>query len=546
MRERPPWTTCPRNRSGASPSLPQLTSCQWNPCMINIIDTPGHVDFTIEVERSLRVLDGAVGVFCGVSGVEPQSETVWRQSESYHVPKLAFVNKMDRLGANFEAVVDSIRTKLGANPVPVQYPDGEGADFRGVFDLVGDEEAGLRPGEQRRGVCVPGSFPGKRPSSLGPWREKLIEAAAEEDEEILDLYLGGEEVPAGPVAGRPAHGHPGPADRAGTGWFRPEERRRAARPGRGLPLPAESPGSAPGHGDRSQDRGKGRLCGVSQGAPVRPGLQGGHGFRAQARHDAHLFGQPERRGVRFQHHPGPGRTRGPSFPASCRAQGKGGDGFCRGYGRGCGHEVRPDRRHPVPSGPPDPAGADRGLQAGDIAGNRTKEFRGSPTSSTRCWRSTSWRTRPWSSSATRTRTRSSSPAWASCTWRSSWSGSNASTSWSRARASRRWSTRKRSRPRGVGEAQLRPGIGRGAAFWRRPRVRGAARQGKGTGHRLRGGPGRLARLLAGGRGGRPLRRVCRAAWSGAIPSRTCGSACSTWSAASTPAPWATAWLRPWP
>ena len=172
-----------------------VTSCQWNPCLINIIDTPGHVDFTIEVERSLRVLDGAVGVFCGVSGVEPQSETVWRQSESYHVPKLAFVNKMDRLGADFEAVVDSIRTKLGANTVPVQYPDGEGADFRGVFDLV--EMKKLVFDQASSGVeYASHELSGEEADLLSPWREKLIETAADEDEEILDLYLGGEEVPA--------------------------------------------------------------------------------------------------------------------------------------------------------------------------------------------------------------------------------------------------------------------------------------------------------------------------------------------------------------
>ena len=172
-----------------------VTSCQWSPCLINIIDTPGHVDFTIEVERSLRVLDGAVGVFCGVSGVEPQSETVWRQSESYHVPKLAFVNKMDRLGADFEAVVDSIRTKLGANTVPVQYPDGEGADFRGVFDLV--EMKKLVFDQASSGVeYASQELSGEEADLLSPWREKLIETAADEDEEILDLYLGGEEVPA--------------------------------------------------------------------------------------------------------------------------------------------------------------------------------------------------------------------------------------------------------------------------------------------------------------------------------------------------------------
>ncbi|OIQ48764.1 Elongation factor G [Pseudodesulfovibrio hydrargyri] len=171
-----------------------VTSCQWDPCMINIIDTPGHVDFTIEVERSLRVLDGAVGVFCGVSGVEPQSETVWRQSESYHVPKLAFVNKMDRLGADFEGVLDDMVRKLRANPVAVQYPDGEGQEFSGVFDLATMERLEFDQG-------VSGAAYTRTPVSeeqaamLSPWREKLIEVAAEEDETILDLYLSGEDVP---------------------------------------------------------------------------------------------------------------------------------------------------------------------------------------------------------------------------------------------------------------------------------------------------------------------------------------------------------------
>ena len=172
-----------------------VTSCQWDPCMINIIDTPGHVDFTIEVERSLRVLDGAVGVFCGVSGVEPQSETVWRQSESYSVPKLAFVNKMDRLGANFEGVLDSMVRKLRANPVAVQYPDGEGQEFSGVFDLVTMER--LEFDQSTNGVEYSRrAVTGEEADRLSAWREKLIEAAAEEDEEILDLYLSGEDVPA--------------------------------------------------------------------------------------------------------------------------------------------------------------------------------------------------------------------------------------------------------------------------------------------------------------------------------------------------------------
>src|SRR5438876_6777158 len=112
------------------------TTCIWRDHRVNIIDTPGHVDFTIEVERSLRVLDGAVAVFCGVGGVEPQSETVWRQADRYEVPRLAFVNKMDRVGADFDRVVRQIRERLRANPVVLQLPLGSEEAFRGVIDVV--------------------------------------------------------------------------------------------------------------------------------------------------------------------------------------------------------------------------------------------------------------------------------------------------------------------------------------------------------------------------------------------------------------------------
>ncbi len=175
-----------------------VTSCLWEPCLINIIDTPGHVDFTIEVERSLRVLDGAVGVFCGVSGVEPQSETVWRQSEAYAVPKLVFVNKMDRPGANFQAVVESIRTKLGANPVPIQYPNGEGDEFEGVFDLIAMKRLAFDQ-STNGGEYTTYDLTDEEAGRLDVWREKLIEAASEEDEEILDAYLAGDEVPAAQI-----------------------------------------------------------------------------------------------------------------------------------------------------------------------------------------------------------------------------------------------------------------------------------------------------------------------------------------------------------
>jgi len=155
---------------------------------INIIDTPGHVDFTIEVERSLRVLDGAVAVFCSVGGVEPQSETVWRQANNYGVPRLAFVNKMDRTGADFFRVVRQIRERLGGNPVPLQIPIGAEDSFSGVVDLV-----------RMRAIAWDDSTQGTRyveqtvPETLLPlaqeWRDKLVEAAAEGDEALLDKYL---------------------------------------------------------------------------------------------------------------------------------------------------------------------------------------------------------------------------------------------------------------------------------------------------------------------------------------------------------------------
>jgi elongation factor G len=112
------------------------TTCHWKGHRINIIDTPGHVDFTVEVERSLRVLDGAVAVFCSVGGVEPQSETVWRQADKYHVPRLAYINKMDRVGADFQRGLDMIAERLGANPVAIQWPIGSEDTFRGIVDLV--------------------------------------------------------------------------------------------------------------------------------------------------------------------------------------------------------------------------------------------------------------------------------------------------------------------------------------------------------------------------------------------------------------------------
>jgi elongation factor G len=164
------------------------TTCFWREHRVNIIDTPGHVDFTAEVERSLRVLDGAVAIFCAVGGVEPQSETVWRQADRYRVPRVAFVNKMDRVGARFAGVVDQIRDKLKSNPIPIQVPLGREESFAGVIDLVRlkayrylDESLGAEYREEE--------IPEEYRAEVEESREHLLEAVAETSEELLDQYL---------------------------------------------------------------------------------------------------------------------------------------------------------------------------------------------------------------------------------------------------------------------------------------------------------------------------------------------------------------------
>jgi elongation factor G len=171
------------------------TTCEWDGHRINIIDTPGHVDFTIEVERSLRVLDGAVAVFCGVGGVEPQSETVWRQADKYRVPRIAFVNKMDRVGADFGNVVEMMTDRLGANALPIQLPIGAEEDFEGVVDVVkgkalywDDESLGAKFREEE--------IPEAMRAQCAEARERVVEAAADFDDELMRRYLDGEEITA--------------------------------------------------------------------------------------------------------------------------------------------------------------------------------------------------------------------------------------------------------------------------------------------------------------------------------------------------------------
>ncbi|AOO64274.1 elongation factor G [Sulfurospirillum halorespirans] len=182
------------------------TTCSWKDHQINIIDTPGHVDFTIEVERSMRVLDGAVAVFCAVGGVQPQSETVWRQANRYKVPRMVFVNKMDRVGADFYNVEAQIKNRLKANPVPIQIPIGAEENFKGVIDLVEmkalvwDDDAAM--GSNYQVVEIPADLMDKATE----YRERMVEAVSETSDELMEKYLGGEvltnvEIKAGIKAG---------------------------------------------------------------------------------------------------------------------------------------------------------------------------------------------------------------------------------------------------------------------------------------------------------------------------------------------------------
>ena len=171
------------------------TTCYWKDHRINIIDTPGHVDFTIEVERSLRVLDGAVAVFDSVAGVEPQSETVWRQADKYKVPRIAFMNKMDRAGADFFMSVQSMVDRLGANPVPIQIPMGAEEKFRGPIDLV-EMKAVYFDDETIGAKYVEGAIPDDMMPAARQYREKMIEALSDVDENIMEKFLGAEEISA--------------------------------------------------------------------------------------------------------------------------------------------------------------------------------------------------------------------------------------------------------------------------------------------------------------------------------------------------------------
>ncbi len=186
------WMVQEQNRGITITSA--ATSCFWNDTQINIIDTPGHVDFTAEVERSLRVLDGAVAIFCAVGGVEPQSETVWRQANSYEIPRIAYVNKMDRIGADFAGVLDEMREKLAANPVAIQIPIGRENTFEAVIDLRTMEE--IHWSQEKQGADVTRHpIRAEMQDEAAEWREKLLDQLSHHSDEMTELFLEGDGIP---------------------------------------------------------------------------------------------------------------------------------------------------------------------------------------------------------------------------------------------------------------------------------------------------------------------------------------------------------------
>ena len=212
------------------------TTCDWRDMRINIIDTPGHVDFTVEVERSLRVLDGAIALFCSVGGVEPQSETVWRQADKYGIPRIGYINKMDRIGADFFRGVEMMIERLGARPVPLQVPIGREADFQGVVDLVTMQAMVWTDelGTAWETVAIPDDLV----ELADDYRHRLIEAVADHSDAVTVAYLEGREIDADELRCRHPQGHPRHLHHPGAVRLELQEQGCPAAARRGRRLPA--------------------------------------------------------------------------------------------------------------------------------------------------------------------------------------------------------------------------------------------------------------------------------------------------------------------
>ena len=269
------------------------TTCEWDDHRINIIDTPGHVDFTVEVERSLRVLDGAVALFDSVAGVEPQSETVWRQADKYHVPRIAYINKMDRIGANFEQGVQTMIDRLGAHPVPIQLPIGAEADFLGIVDLI-NMKAIVYKDELGKDVSIE-DIPADLADEAQAAREHLLEEVSHYDDELVELILEEAEIPADRAARRDPQGDARDQAHAGAVRLLVQEQGRPAAARRRHRLPARARSTC--RPSRASSRSRARRTARPSATPTTPsrsraGVQDhGRPLRRQAHLLPRLLGQ---------------------------------------------------------------------------------------------------------------------------------------------------------------------------------------------------------------------------------------------------------------
>ena len=401
------------------------TTCEWDDHRINIIDTPGHVDFTVEVERSLRVLDGAIALFDSVAGVEPQSETVWRQADKYHVPRIAYINKMDRIGADFEQGVQTMIDRLGAHPVPIQLPIGAEADFAGIIDLI-EMKAIVYKDDLGKDVRSSRTSPPSCADDAAAAREHLLEEVSHYDDELVELILEEQEIPVDALSSGDPQGDARHQAHAGPVRLVVQEQGRAAAARRGHRLPAVARSTSrrsraiePVKGDdedREAVRQRRRLRAV-RGA----GLQDhGRPLRRQAHLLPRLLGQARGRLARAQRHHRPDRAHR-AHPDDARQRPR-------------GRRTRSTRATSPPAvgikqvvtgdtlaAPDKPIK----LETIDVprAGHqgRRSSRRRRPTRRRCRSRSAAWprRTRPSRSRPTRRPARPRSPAWASCTSRCS-------------------------------------------------------------------------------------------------------------------------------
>ena len=329
------------------------TTCFWSDHRINIIDTPGHVDFTVEVERSLRVLDGAVAVFCAVGGVEPQSETVWRQADKYQVPRIAFINKMDRIGADFERAVRMIAERLGANPVRVQFPYGKEDKLRGIIDLV-RMKAVVWEEETLGAAFHDDEIPEELRQAAPTAREALLEVAADQDEGVMHKYLAGEPIGEQELRRGPAAGHLVPPGGPGAVRGLLQEQGGAAAAGRRRRLPPSPLDVPPPRGGSTPRPGRWRGGRRTREAPfLRPRLQDhGRPLRRPAGLFPGLLRDAGFRLLRLQFHPEHQGTGGAPPAHACQQAGGRQAGLGGGHRRGGGPPECEDRRHALPGGRP--------------------------------------------------------------------------------------------------------------------------------------------------------------------------------------------------